>query len=303
MISSTMPALPVADLPRPVAIVCHDAGAANIIFAGLQGPTGPLRVFAAGPAAKIASAFLPGVELLPSIPEALDGAASLISGTGWATNFEHDARVAAAATGIVSVAVIDHWVNYPERFIRDGQRQLPQRIWVSDPDAVAEARRHFDPATIDLVPNAYLDGQLKQIVPNEEVSSQRLLYVLEPMRSDWARGVPGEFQALDYLVSNLERLGLPADLQIALRPHPSEAANKYDAWRESHGHLSIVMDTSPDMASAISRARWIAGCESFGLVLALKAGRKVFCTLPPWAPACRLPQTDLVHIKTLDRRS
>jgi len=40
----------------------------------------------------------------------------------------------------------------------------------------------------------------------------------------------------------------------------------------------------------------VVGCESFALVVALAAGRRVCSTLPPWAPPCRLPQPGIVRL-------
>lgn len=294
-----MPFSPFADLKRPVAVVCHDAGAANIVFHGLRGTDGLLRVLAAGPAANIASACgLP--TNVTSLQQALDGAAVLLSGTGWASVLEHQSRQLAHQRGIPSIAVLDHWVNYPQRFSRDGIEVLPDRWWVTDQFAQTEAIRHFPVDRIDIVPNFYVAAQLAQIAPIEAVPGSVLLYVLEPARSTWGADTPGEFQALDYFAANLPRLGLPGDLTIRLRPHPSDPPGKYDAWIATQHGRRFELDTAPDMAAALSGARWAAGCESFGLALALDAGRPVFCTLPPNAPACRLPHDKLIHIRAME---
>ena len=58
----------------------------------------------------------------------------------------------------------------------------------------------------------------------------------------------------------------------------------------------VTLCDAPDLATAISRHAWVAGCESMALVLALAAGRRTLCTLPPWAPRCRLPQRGLIHL-------
>ncbi len=42
----------------------------------------------------------------------MDKAASIITGTGWASDLEHSARLLAASHGKPTIAVIDHWVNY-----------------------------------------------------------------------------------------------------------------------------------------------------------------------------------------------
>lgn len=60
--------------------------------------------------------------------------------------------------------------------------------------------------------------------------------------------------------------------------------------------MSIELDASADMATALSNARYVVGCESYGLVVALNARRKVYCSLPPHPPACRLPHDGIVHL-------
>lgn len=295
-----MPNSWIAELARPLAVVCHDAGAANIIFAGIRQAEGAIRVLARGPALPLAQAALPPQWLVADMEMALDGAATLLSGTGWASDLEHAARRAARQRGIRSVAVIDHWVNYRERFSRQDEEILPDEIWVTDPDALALARDIFPTPPVTLHPNLYLAAAVARIPPPQAVPPT-LLYVLEPARSTWGRDREGEFQALDFFTDHLPALGLPEDLQIVLRPHPSDPPGKYDAWLAAHPQLAARIDTSPDIAGAMAQARWVAGCESFALVLALAAGRQVLCTLPPWAPACRLPHDGIRHLKRKDR--
>ena len=222
----------------------------------------------------------------------------LLSGTGWASSFEHEARVLARAAGLRSIAVIDHWVNYAERFERDGLQVLPDEIWVTDSDAMAIAQRCFPGVLVRQQPNRYLEEQLRGIAPMPAASDD-LLVVLEPARSDWGREVPGEFQALDYLVTRHAALGLPAGSTLRLRPHPSDPPGKYNDWLALQRAVPARLDDAPTLAAAISRCRWVAGCESAALVVALAASRHVVCTLPPWAPAGRLPHAGLIHLRQL----
>ena len=285
------------ELETPIAVVCHDAGAANHILSWLQvdGRLDAVRAVMDGPAERLWKHGFPEVQLCNSIESAFRDAKSLISGTGWASRLEHDARGMAKAHGILSVAVLDHWVNYSERFIRDGERVWPDEFWVVDEHAQSLAARSFTGMCIRLIPNEYLAKQLQR-VKSVPVGESELLYVLEPMRTDWGRGSDGEFQALDYFVSKLPCLNLPNDIVIRLRPHPSDPPGKYDNWIAEQPELRICIDDSPQMSDALSRARWVAGCESFALVIALSAGRQVYCTLPPWAPTCRLPHEGLIHL-------
>lgn len=298
-ISSISPALPVIDLPRPLAVVCHDAGAANLILAWLaKEPRPDARPVIAGPAERLWRARF-GEAPLWELGAALDGAAALLSGTGWASDLEHHARVLAKHAGIRSAAVLDHWVNYPERFVRAGETVWPDEFWVVDEDALVLASERFPGACVRLKPNAYLDEQLARIRPLEVGAPERVLYVLEPARSDWSREVPGEFQALDYWLEHFGKLGLPRSVPIRLRPHPSEPPGKYRDWLERHSGVDVQLDDSPDLSEAIGRASVVAGCQSYAMVVALAAGRKVVCTLPPWAPLCVLPYSTIIHLRSL----
>ncbi len=308
------------ELRPPLAVVCHDAGACNLILPWLappgHSPPAWQRPVMQGPAAQmfrarfgLASAGAPGSAPEPRPPaaqesvlesalafaveSALDGAAMLLSGTGWASDLEHRARRLARQRGIFSVAVIDHWVNYPNRFERAGEVIWPDEFWVTDDQALALARQAFAGATVRCFDNLYLSAEATAAGPLPCAAAQ-LLYVLEPMRSDWGRGVPGEFQALDRFVRLWATggvAGLPTKVPLRLRPHPSDPPDKYRAWitAQRGRRLDVGLDTHATLAEAIGASAWVVGCESFALVVALAAGRRVWTSLPPWAPACRLP--------------
>lgn len=299
-ISSTTGAFVTTDLAEPLAVVCHDAGGANQIRAMLRAcETGTVRVYVEGPALRLWRDDASGGELCDSLDAALDGAATLISGTGWASDLEHRARKEARARGMRSVTVLDHWVNYRERFVRGGEVILPDEIRVVDEYAMAIAREAFPSAVISQMPDFYAGEQLRDIAPVAGTDERELLYLLEPVRSHWNGGEAGEFQALRYFLDRIPCLSMPRELVIRLRPHPSEHPAKYHEFLEPGGQHRIVLD-SGDLAGSLSRARWVAGCETYALTLALRSGRTVFCALPPWAPSCRLPHAGLVHIKQID---
>lgn len=279
-----------AILPLSCAIVCHDAGAANVIFAWLAAEqTAGARVYASGPAARIASQTACGLTC-SSIEEALAGASVLVSGTGWSSDVEHEARKLARVRGMRCAGVIDHWVNYQERFERGGELVLPDEFWVTDKHAARIARETFPGASIVLQRNLYLEQALADIQRAGPADPAEILYLLEPLRSDFGRGRPGEFQALDYFLEQLPHLRLPHDVRLRLRPHPSDPPGKYDGWIQAHQDLDIQCSRMPEpLAVAIGRAGIVAGCHTYGMAIALEAGKRVICTLPPWAPPCVLP--------------
>jgi hypothetical protein len=231
---------------------------------------------------------LPHMQVHSELNSALAGAHCVLTGTGWASTLEHDARKLAISNHIPCIAVIDHWVNYAERFERDKVMVLPDHIWVSDHYAEDLAKDLFKYTPVLTMPNLYLSNLVKKIppVPNDCCN---LLYVLEPVRNDWGRGVPGEFQALDYFVQHLAHMVGSQPAQIILRPHPSDPLGKYSAWIQANSSLDIRLDSQMDLNDSIAQARWVVGVESFALVVANAAGRETFSSLPPWAHRFRLP--------------
>ena len=294
-------------LQSPVAVVCHDAGAAHLVFSWLRHwcKAGLLdrhhfKMVLQGPAEKAWHHHpvpLPHVVLHNSL-DAIEGCHGVLTGTGWASNLEHQARQTAQALGMPSIAVIDHWVNYAMRFERDGVVVLPTQIWVADEAAARLAQAQFEGVPVLELPNVYLQ-QLVQHIPPVPAGCRNLLFVLEPVRNDWGRGVQGEFQALDFLVQHLAQVVGHGPVQITLRPHPSDPAGKYTAWIQGQGSLNIQLDQQMDLNQSIAQARWVVGVESFALVVAAAAVRETFSALPPWAHRCRLPIQGLVHLQDL----
>lgn len=304
MTSSTTPDSPPPELAPPTVVACHDAGAANIILEEMRAAVGHAwRPLFQGPALRLwHAAGEPGGRLW-ELEEALAGGGSVLSGTGWASDLEHEARRRARALGLPNAAVIDHWVNYAARFERAGTVVLPDAIWVTDEYALALARQTFPGMPLRLRPNLYLQKQAGAVLRGGPACPGRVLFLAEPVRFSWpGLAQAGEIEALDYLVRHVDRLGLAAPLQLRLRPHPSDAPGKYDAWLARHPGLDAALDAHADLAAAIAQAEWVAGCETAALVVALAAGRRAVSVLPPEAPRCRLPHADLLHLRDLAPR-
>lgn len=285
------------DWSKPIGIVCHDAGGANQIIAMLRGQSlEQVSAYVEGPARSLWNLAFPQHPPVSALEALVSRASSIITGTGWASSLEHDARRAAKRQGIRSIAVLDHWTNYAERFNRNGETVLPDEIWVVDQYAEQLVRRLFPEIIVRLHKDCYAEQQIKGIAPISVTTPNEILYLLEPARSEWGRGEPGEFQALRFFLASLPQLGLPEGTSIRLRPHPSDPPGKYDAFlgRVDGAQVSYASGT---LAEALSRSRWVAGCQTYAMTLALRAGRVVYGSLPPWAPSCALPHENIVHLK------
>jgi hypothetical protein len=313
----------IGTLARPLTIVAHDAGAANHIFAWMRGEKA--RMCLTGPAKALWLEHLQkkgkfseydarslferdsircnSVET--SLADSLADAATVITGTGWESNLEHDARKLAYKRGIRSIAVIDHWINYADRFVRNGERVLPDEIWVSDPYAAEIAQASFPTVSVIMQVNAYLAGLISEVESRQLAGaaegSDRVLYLLEPIRHIWGElAVPGEFLALDYFMEQRHRSPISAEAEIRLRPHPSDLPGKYEAWLARQTNARVSLDRSATLADAIAWANVVVGCQTYAMVLAQACGRTVVSSVPPWAPPCALPQKGIIKMANRD---
>lgn len=283
-----------------VAFVAYDAGGANQIIALICANQlqHKIHAYLQGPADKLSQVMLPEIVRKPTLDDALIGAGVLVVGSGWSSKVEIDAIKRAKELGVPSVCVLDHWTNYRARFEEAAELILPDTFWTVDPYAFDLANEAFPGSQIVQIEDYYLAQQISghdraSIEPNS------ILYVLEPTRSTWGKEELGEFQALDYFVSNMTALGFPPETKIVLRLHPSEAAGKYDEWIQRYAQLNVSVDCSEQLSEAVSKSAALVGCESYGLVIGLAMKRKVYCSLPPWAPECRLPHSGLIKIKNI----
>ena len=282
----------------PFAVVCHDAGGASQIAAILRvWRHKPKWVFAEGPALKIFKRELPNIEVQSELPE-IKNISAIITGSGWGSNIEHQARQGAKQAGVRSITVLDHWANYKQRFERNGDTVLPDELWVVDIFAEALARKLFPGVSVVRVADSFTEHELKRIDSISESTPNRLLYLLEPVRSGWGQSEPGEFQALRYFLEKWSFLKFPVATEIRLRLHPSEDRAKYAAFVDKN-RQPPVRYSAGTLSEDISAARWVAGCQTYAMTLALAAGRPVYSTLPPWAPPKILPHPEIQYLREM----
>jgi len=146
------------DLPSPLAVVAHDAGGANQIIAVLQsnGGSDGIRAYMDGPALGLWQRAFPAHTLSRTLEEALEGCCFLLTGSGWASELEFNAIDLACNLGLHTVAVLDHWTNYDQRFIRHKKVVCPHEFWVVDCYAHTIATIAFPNKSIRQIPDYYL---------------------------------------------------------------------------------------------------------------------------------------------------
>ena len=225
----------------------------------------------------------------------------LLTGSSWSSRLEHNARIFAKKEGVYSIAILDHWANYGQRFVTKKITSYPDEIWVVDKHAKKIARKIFFNCKITQIPDYYKIQRLKQIKPIKKNTPKNLLYLLEPIRSNWGKSEAGEFQALKYFFKKINNLRIGKIACIKLKTHPSESIKKYNNIIKKIKTPKLYL-AKKSLEEEISAARWVVGCQTYALTLAVAAKRKVFCSLPPGAPKNILPYKQIIMIRKLNAK-
>ena len=284
-----------------VAVVCHDAGGSEIVSSLSRRLKLDCKYSLSGPALPIFQKKIEGI-VNQSIANALDGVDILICGTSSPSTYELEAISLARSRGIRSVAILDHWINYRDRFLRFEQLTIPNEIWVVDKFAEQLASSVFPKVSVKLIENPYKEDCLERLtevknqLPSdfEKGGSSRVLYVTEPT-SEHAERKYGdarywgytEQDAIKYLFENIKIIA-PDALKIIIRPHPSEISSKYEFALSSLG-LEVVITKEHELIYEIARADVIAGCNSMAMLVGTWAEKRVVCCIPPGGRGFNLP--------------
>lgn len=292
------------NLQRIVAIVSHDAGGAEILASYVSQHDIACQFVLEGPAVKVFNRRLGAVEIC-CFAEALSTCAEIICGTSWQSDLEWRAIEQGQRAGKRTVAFLDHWIHYPERFVRNEVRHLPDELWVGDVDAERLARVHFPNVPIRLEPNPYFIDVRRQIAElgaraNSAVrKGKAVLYVSENI-SQHARVVHGderyfgytEFEAIEYFLEHINVLGHVIE-RVVIRPHPSDVKGKYDYLAGKYSGIVQLSDGAP-LVNEVAEADIVVGSQSTALVVGMLAHKMVISSIPPGGARCNLPQKDIL---------
>lgn len=285
-----------------IGVVAHDAGGAEIISSYIRRQRLNCVFCLEGAAVDVVARKLGAVPLLP-LEALVERCEWLLCGTSSRSDLEWRAVGLARRTGKRCTVVLDHWVNYRQRFTRHGQWHWPDEVWVGDEIAARIARETLPELAQTLVPNAYfldIQEEIKTIdvPPRAPGAGLNILYVCEPLR-DGGIALYGderywgytEEEALSYFLSNVRCLG-DNIARIVVRPHPKEPQDKYD-WVTHQFDLPLVCGEAKTLLEQIAACDIVAGCATMAMVVGLLAGKRVVSCVPPTGKTVPLPQAEI----------
>lgn len=294
---------------KKVLVVACESGASQILSAMIRrlDPTN-VRYVLDGPAIRVFERNL-GQLFLQDLTEDLVKSCDLVlTGTSLVPDLERRAIEQSLQLGIKVCSVVDHWVNYRQRFtpVGGGSKDavFPDEIWVCDDAAVTVALREGIPEEhLYKIDNYYFANLRDKSWPTDP---GRFLYICEPVFDDvklltgngnaWGYN---EFELVTDFLQSLERMdGLFK--KAVLRLHPNEPQDKYDQLLKKY-RGSIPLEVSSAEVRSIeeecSLADVIVGVESMALAIGLYFGKTVYSCLPAQAKRkCQLPHGEIKHI-------
>lgn len=291
-----------------IGVVGHDAGAMEIISSYIRRQTLDCCFCVEGAAVHVIARKLGTVPQLP-LEALVERCEWLLCGTSFLSDLEWRAVGLARQAGKRCVVVLDHWVNYRQRFTRHGQWHWPDEVWVGDETAARIAREDLPELKQTLVPNAYfmdIQDEIKSLaaLPRAPGGGLDILYVCEPLRDDgialygderyWGYT---EEEALSYFLTHVGSLGRNVN-RIVVRPHPQEPLGKYD-WAARQFDLPLICGEKKTLLEQIAACDIVAGCATMAMVVGLLAGKRVISCIPPGGKTVPLPQCEIEDMSRL----
>jgi len=292
---------------KKIAIVSHDAGGAEVLSSWLKYQDLNYLTVIDGPALNIYKKK--GIKNTGhNLREAIIESDIVITSTSWQTELEKEAIYLSKKMNKYVITLLDHWVNYLERFKYKGKFELPDEIWVTDKYARKIAEENFKDLKIKQINNFYLDNiksqiNKKNIFKNNLNSGYKGLFIGENISDHYVgKKIEGsnsyynENQALKYLLDNLCNLEFDIK-ELKIRPHPSDMIGKYE-WALENKYVKSI-ENKNDLIDDICRNDIIFGCESMAMVVGLIAKKKVVCCIPLDNKKSSLPFPNIIKLRDL----
>jgi len=283
-------------------VIANDAGGAQNLYRITKKIRNPYIYYLSGPAKKLFSAVKN--TRVKKLETNIINSELLLCTTSFDDHTYSHAIQIAKKNNIYTVVLLDHWVYFRQRLKRFTGALLPDEIIVTDRMAYKIAKKSFPYIKVNLIKDMYLDEQLRKISyfkKNLNIDMNMVLYCTNKIQSPKKKIKHhyDEYDALIFFLQNIRKLNCNIN-KVILRIHPSEKLSKYDhIIKKNKNKIKIIKDNNSDLSKQIALSNFIVGCETYPLVIALKAQKKVFYSIPPNGMASLLPFSQIKYIRDM----
>ncbi|MDP3120744.1 MAG: hypothetical protein Q8N01_10035 [Sulfuricurvum sp.] len=297
-----------------IAVVSHDAGCSQLLYAMIDQHRHHDVIWQIFAHSKSPMALICERNSLPFTP--IDDAVqqlevlkpdALFFGTGWQEKVERPYVAYCKEHGIPTIAFLDHWSSYRERF------GYPDDKWetncgdftaVHDEKALQLALDLHLPNPIAL-PNLYLQKLIHEAKSKNIPQTQNLLFLSEPTDAV-AKSTYGDenywgftqYTALEDILKNFERFECSG---LTIRLHPSEKSSGFKRILQKYPHVRVQINDANtfELAHQLLSAKIILGFDTMALYTAALMGKNVISYLPSSNRSFLLPLPSSQQFRTL----
>lgn len=297
-----------------ISVVSHDAGCSELLCALIdhERTCAKWHIYttATSPMASVCSKYALPFEVITDPVRQLESDTPdlLLFGTGWQERIERPFVNHCKKHRIPTVAFLDHWSNYRERFgfpDKGWEENLGDFTALSDPKAFELAQNHGLPSTLKMV-NHYLINTLKNASRVKFTSKNTLLFLSEPTASVAQKtyGDPiywgfTQFSALEEILNRFDDFGCDT---LTIRLHPSDTAEGYRELLDRFRHIpvSIYHSWEIDLNAQLMESKIVIGFDTMALYIGALLGKSVISYLPSSNRDFLLPLPQNRQLRTLD---
>ena len=188
---------------------------------------------------------------------------------------------------IYTISILDHWVNYKERFLYKKKLLLPEEIWVFDEYAKNLAKSVLNFKNIKVKKNYLILNKIKSYKEIPEYKPKHILYLTEnipPIKNVVIGQKFDDSTALGFFLKNKkiceDALNLSDIKNILIRPHPSQKQFNIDLYKKKYLDYNFEINNSENLLKQIKQSHYIVGVDTMAMVIAVELGKRVFSSVP-----------------------
>lgn len=257
----------------------HDAGGAELLSSFIVANSLSGKYLVSGPATRI----FQSKNLLSEKNQItfLQANTSIILSSTGTTDFEYSIMSDGLKIGAKVIALLDHWVNYAERFERKGKKIVIDVILVVDEFAFNIAERELPKIEVVLINNDFLEGVRKEYFALD-VNDIEYDYVFMCESRHVNTNIEQNFDfnnlaGLTYFFDVLSSIG-ENKARILLRPHPSDLEKDYTEYVPKT-FPSVKISSEESLLKTLKTSDIVVGCNSMALVIAQTVGKRVYSAI------------------------